>query len=339
MNKDYVGLNIPERIKIIAKESYHWEDRQWKLDDFEQGYIVDANNKDALQSAIYWAQTSKNPEPKIYEYDNGHFNITLKDAAEGSTQGGKLSFWNCILTCPDNKEFLVGINSEFLLNLLKSNTFINGKCQAKVYLGKYKGNATGVFTPNMPDYNQAIKDEQKRQSMKKATSAYKVGDVLSALTDNDKIYLGKQYRSFYTDYRHSFSSNYCDDRWDIFITYYKEPELVHVYKEVNGERIYFQNSKVKRVIKKSATEEESKELINSLKNKQPSSDINKLDKVYDVTDYLDYELSTSFEKEGLSLDDLVKKIEELIKIPFLKHSAIIIYKGTDRCKIMGNEYV
>ena len=79
MNKDYVGLNIPERIKIIAKESYHWEDRQWKLDDFEQGYIVDANNKDALQSAIYWAQTSKNPEPKIYEYDNGQFNITLKD--------------------------------------------------------------------------------------------------------------------------------------------------------------------------------------------------------------------------------------------------------------------
>ena len=100
-------------------------------------YVYDEND-----NVIY-----ENSKPKVIEYPgivhkykNGTFEFIIYDSADGSSQGGKLSFWTAIIKTPDKKEFRIGINADILLDLLKYNTFVNGICSNKVWLGRIKGN-------------------------------------------------------------------------------------------------------------------------------------------------------------------------------------------------------
>lgn len=211
---NYQGIKISNKIIIVERTENELAVNTWRKDVYSanQGYVVDVGNKKMLATAKEWAKWSQymvqwhkdmTPEQKkeydnsyreyegvINEYDNGTFELTLDESADRSTVGGKLSFWNCILKAPDGKRFLIGINSELLLHLLKSNTFVNGKCERKVWLGRVWGNQVGAFTENMEEFKQSKVDEQLRNTKK--TKVYNVGDIVETLT-NKELYLGEFY--------------------------------------------------------------------------------------------------------------------------------------------------
>ena len=177
----YAGINLPENIIIVENKE-------------GQGYVVPEGND--LDAARYWAE-SKDWKPKEYKYKNGTFTLRITNAAGGSSQGGKLSFWNCQIRTEDEKEFLIGISSDCLAELIINNTLVNGKCQNKIYFAKYKGNQTYAVTENMPLYGVAMQDKKLKEA--KTTSKYKPGDLVESLTST-YLYLGEVY-NYVTVYR------------------------------------------------------------------------------------------------------------------------------------------
>lgn len=245
----YKGIKIEDEIIIVERKFNNNE---------SQGYIVSINNKNQLDSALHWAEhydwvydetgervidhysyggkecTSDTPgawpvykQEKIFgvvhTYKNGQFKFSLLNSACSSSQGGKLSFWNCLITAPDNKEYIIGINSECLIQLLKNNTFINGICQANVWLGRIKNNV-GAFTENMEEFEQGKKDKILRETKK--TAKYDIGSVL---IPSNKVYCGKFYKTFDIE-DNSFY------RWDLshynyHIAIFSKPEPVYLYQK------------------------------------------------------------------------------------------------------------
>lgn len=279
-----------EVILVESQEGYKswvtW--REVKGHGLHQAYVVDAGNKKMLESAKDWAQcitydeslsdayydyrrehrgepdcdaeakkiwdkyqaTRKCFEGVEHRYKNGQFELTLCDSANESSQGGKLSFWNCLIKCPDGREFLVGINADILLELLVSNTFVDGTCQSKVWLGRIGGKQVGAFTENMPLYAQAQKDEAKRQEAKKANDKYVPGDIVKTLKDKN-LYIGSVYQYYKID----------KSDWrgrDYYLVIYDKPKLVHVFRNYwtpwhsNDEELskYYEvrETKVKRIV-------------------------------------------------------------------------------------------
>ena len=271
---DYQNVKIANEVIIVEKPEAYRSWVTWRKvngQGLHQGYVVDAGNKKSLENALKWADCREYDEALRptkapynwdayyasvkhhagieHKYQNGQFEITLCDSAENSSQSGKLSFWNCIITCPDGKEFLVGINADILLELLLKNTFIDGKCQHKVWLGRIKGTQVGAFTENMELYTQAQKDEASRQAIAKADSKYIPGDIVQTLTGKD-LYLGSVYQYYSFESGYSYRENY--------IVIYNKPRLVHIYrgyytgwrdnKEMLSDSYEVKNTKVKRIV-------------------------------------------------------------------------------------------
>lgn len=198
---DYKGINVYDKVIIVENKD-------------GQGYVVNPDNKKMLENAKSWAETTLGHweyfekdgkkdhkyvkdgvfKPIINEYQNGKFKFKLKHSARGSCQGGKLSFWNCDITAPDGKTFLIGINSDIMLEFLLHTTLVDGVSNDNVWLGRQNGNV-GVYTEKMDSFKQAIKDNETRKAMQKATSSYKIGDVVETLT-NKRCYLGDVYCLF-----------------------------------------------------------------------------------------------------------------------------------------------
>lgn len=212
MATDYKGWRVPEEVIIVAKECRVWDTElgKYSTNSQYQGYVVDANNKDMLESAHNWAKWTeygphyKNDEGKwIYEYQIEHvgvehrfknegFTLELLDSANGSSQGGKLSFWNCKIS-KDDKEFIIGIASDFLLEILLHNDFLKGKCQTTLSFARCKG-GVGMMNKEMPIYQQFLADEEKRNTVKKnKTKKREIGHLYSTLTGGN-VYFGKFYR-------------------------------------------------------------------------------------------------------------------------------------------------
>ena len=210
----YKGFKITDEVIIVENKR-------------GQGYVVDPNNKDQLESARSWAEggyylVNKDPY-KEYKYKNGKFKFSFGDSAFGSSQGGKLSFWNCYITAPDNKKFLIGINSDLLIDFIKENNFIKGDCQQDVWLGRKKNNV-GVFTEEMESFKQAKVDAQIRNKVKhELTTKYEVGDIVGTLTQQF-LYLGEMYQTFSDE---GISESYWSRKADCVI--FKKPKKVHVF--------------------------------------------------------------------------------------------------------------
>ena len=204
----YNGIRIDDEVIIVERPLIHLEE-----DTIPQGYVVNIQNEKMLATAKEWARNTEyirdennkiiyeNGKPKIVEhegivhtYKNGTFDFVIYDSADGSSQGGKLSFWTAIIKAPDEKEFRVGINADILLDLLKYNTFVNGACTNKVWLGRIKGNRVGAFTETMPDFEKAKQDEKIRNI--KPTVKYEIGDILKAKSGEVLIYMGEQTEYF-----------------------------------------------------------------------------------------------------------------------------------------------
>ena len=209
---DYQGYKLIDKIMLVCRDKAEHEEsgiycRSNQYKNVYQAYLVDPSNKKQLESARYWAKwTEYGPshrneetgkwereyeiehEPVEFEFDNNGFELELKDCAGGSSQGGKLSFWNCIVT-KDNNEFVIGINSDMLLDLLKNATFVNGKCQSPLIFITQRGKV-GMVVEGSETYKQCIKDRELKSNLdNNKVSKFSFGDKVSTAT-LDEYYLG-----------------------------------------------------------------------------------------------------------------------------------------------------
>jgi hypothetical protein len=207
-DKDYVGYSLFDKVIIVAKniiERYDWKDQVCTpiFSDRWQGYIVDPSNKNMLKSALEWGRQRFSVyengkfshydtlEPQQFEFENKGWIMEILKVAEGSSQGGKLSFWTCKVT-KDDKTFEVGINADLLLDVIKAHTLVQGKCEVPLMFARCKG-GVGLLSEDMEEYKQALADMQRKKDVKtKKTSKHVVGHVYSSLTQSD-IYAADLY--------------------------------------------------------------------------------------------------------------------------------------------------
>ncbi|MBO5389449.1 MAG: hypothetical protein J6A59_15205 [Lachnospiraceae bacterium] len=213
---EYNGWNILDNITLVIKQEKH------PRYGYPQGYVVDPRNKKQLDTAKNWgtdtkyikADDLKNKydtvvlEPNIVTIENKGFTIELLDSANSSSQGGKLSFWNCLIKhLETGLECVIGIDSNLLLTFLLQNTLVNGKCNSEVILARKSG-SVGVLTKNMVEYREALNDAQiKKAISKKKTSKWQIGKSYVTLTI-DEIYLGELYKPFDMTYNYNRRQSY-----------------------------------------------------------------------------------------------------------------------------------
>ena len=171
--------NLYDEIILVCKKT--------DKNNYYKAYVVNPNNKTQLETARRWAIGYNKKENKTYEftYDNKDFKLEIISSADNSSQGGKLSFWKCLIKKEGNI-FEIGINSELLSTLIKHTTIKKGQVEELVSIARYSGQV-GVLTDNMTQYKEAVSTKilkEKRKKSKK-TSIYKKGKVYSTLTKND----------------------------------------------------------------------------------------------------------------------------------------------------------
>ena len=211
MADGYTGWKLFDKVTIVAKKMLAYDYKTGETTDKGnvQGYLVDPTNKKQLEAARNWGTTYKSIyeevdgkrqfvdkeiiEPDEYTYDNDGFTLELHNSAEGSSQGGKLSFWNCWITAPDGNRFLIGIAADLLLDVLKSNTVINGVVQNKLMFARCHG-GVGMLSKSMNSYKDAVKDEciKKKMSSGKTKKLFP-GHIYETMTEQN-IYVGKMYQ-------------------------------------------------------------------------------------------------------------------------------------------------
>lgn len=212
MASDYTGWKLFDKVTIVAKRMLAYDYKTGSTTDTGdvQGYLVDPSNKKQLENARQWGTVTTweyftdeegrrsvrdkiEYKPEEYTYDNDGFTLELHNSAGGSSQGGKLSFWNCWITAPDGHRFLIGIAADLLLDVLKSSTVVNGVVQDKLMFARHSG-GVGMLNKSMDSYKNAVKDMAIKQTMSKGkTSKHQVGHVYVTATEQN-IYVGKFYR-------------------------------------------------------------------------------------------------------------------------------------------------
>lgn len=222
---DYQGYKLIDKIILVCRDKAVHDDSHGCNggNSYYQAYLVDPSNTKQLESARHWAKwTEYGPsykndagdwvrdyeivhEPVEFEFANNCFALELLDCAGGSSQGGKLSFWNCLVT-RDDKIFKIGINSDMLLDLLKSTTFVNGKCQGSLRFITKNGKV-GMTVEGSETWQQCIKDRELKNDLKKRmVSNFSFGDKISTTTISE-IYLGTL-TQYYTFEDRSYSQGY-----------------------------------------------------------------------------------------------------------------------------------
>lgn len=245
-NYDYKGWKVPTTLHIFAK-------KQATFYDYPQAMIASSNKPDALDTAKRWAsghyRDYTEDDYTEYNIENNNIEFELLDSANGSSQGGKLSFWNCIIS-KDDMKVVIGISSDLLVELLKANDFKKGKCTQGVILARYKGQ-WGAITENMKEYQEAIKDSKADEYFQKTkkTSKWKQGIEYLSKTKRD-TFLYPVYRWYYSkDERHYWSNRIelivCDKPQKFYLTldnytYNKFPKASDLIKYVceEGHKYY-----------------------------------------------------------------------------------------------------
>lgn len=201
---EYQGWTLFDTVLILAKPTGYWdyENSKWVDTGDWQGYVVDPSNKKMIESARTWAMTYKSLYDESgkysgrdeipgteFTYPNDGFTLELKETAQHSSQGGKLSFWNCWVTAPDGTRFKIGIAADLLLELLLQSTFVDGKCQVPLCFARRR-EGVGMLSKDMESYSQALKDMQKKSDVKnKKTSKHQFGHAYTAL-QSANVYAG-----------------------------------------------------------------------------------------------------------------------------------------------------
>lgn len=230
-NTEYSSIFIPKQITVVVKDN-------------QKAYIADSSNPKTLATAEMWANNGmfcikdEVKSAEKLEYINDGFKLRILSAAGNSSQSGKLSFWTCEVTAPDNRTFKVGVNSELMCELICSSCFINGKCQEDLKFGT-RNNQWGFFSESMPSYQSFIESQSLRDSMtNEQTTKYKPGDLVRTLTES-KVYLGEVYKYF--DYEGNI---YHRDLSGLKIIIYKKPIKMHAFAEKINDKWYIWNSSI-----------------------------------------------------------------------------------------------
>lgn len=277
MVEKYEGWSLYDKVIIVGKAMTKWnkETYRWEtLDSLQQGYIVNPKNKQQFNTAQQWAETWRyDGNGKVIEtikgtvdtFDNDGFEIELLESADGSSQGGKLSFWNCKIS-KDGKTWVVGINADLLLRALCSCTWEKGKCLEPVMFARCKG-GVGVLTKSSPEYQQAQADMSKKAILSKGkTTKYQLGHTYETLTESH-IYFGKIYCWYEPIYK---QNNY------------------HYYNSLTGFRLLD-----KPVVKELLIDPKS-----WVRNSKPPIKASDIICVEEITHYVDYKDKCPSRKEG-----------------------------------------
>lgn len=241
---EYQGWTLFDKVLIVAKKLGHWDYDQdkWVEDPDYQGYIVDPSNKQMLKSAQAWAETCRTKYDENgkfcgydrtpgeeFLYDNGDFRLQLLETAGRSSQGGKLSFWNCWVTAPDGKKFKVGISADLLLELLLQSVFDNGRCTCPLCFVRRK-EGVGMLNTDMESYQNALRDMQRKADVKtKKTSKHQLGHAYTALQAAN-AYAGDiwvWYEPIYEPY--VTGTGWSRQEYDRLVGYKKLAEPKHLY--------------------------------------------------------------------------------------------------------------
>lgn len=242
----YCGYKLLDKIILVCQDL---PEKTVTTDNIYKAYLVDPSNKTQLKSARQWAAwTEYGPsrknnngkweheytikhEPVEFEFDNNGFTLKLLDCAGGSSQGGKLSFWNCLVK-KDDKTFKIGINSDMLLDLLKDNIFYRGACSSPLIFITQNGKV-GMTAEGSDTYKQCVADMELKNTVKSGmVSKFEFGDILKTTT-LEEVYLGTIYQYYAFDpgsnaYR---CSNYYDLR-DCTLTKLAKPIKYHVFDTI-----------------------------------------------------------------------------------------------------------
>lgn len=200
----YDGWSMFSQVTIV-QNSGRWGQKL----DLPQGYICDSSNKKMLAAAQSWARWYEYPvdengkkdftkqiihEGICHEMDNSGFILELLECAKDSSQGGKLSFWNCKITHGD-RSWKIGIAADLLLDVLKNTTFIDGVCQEPLFFARKNGRV-GMLCKRMEAYKQAEKDQERKHNIGKGkTKKYVEGRTYETLTMKD-VYLGYYWQHY-----------------------------------------------------------------------------------------------------------------------------------------------
>ena len=211
MADGYTGWKLFDKVTIVAKKMLAYDYKTGETTDTGnvQGYLVDPTNKKQLEAAHNWGTTYKSIyeevdgkrqfvdkeiiEPDEYTYDNDGFTLELHNSAEGSSQGGRLSFWNCWITAPDGHRFLIGIAADLLLDVLKSSTIINGIVQDKLMFARCNG-GVGMLSKSMDSYKNAVNDMAIKKKMSSGKTKKVIPGHIYETTTEQNIYVGKMYQ-------------------------------------------------------------------------------------------------------------------------------------------------
>lgn len=167
----------------------------WRGKEQFDGYIFDPADEKSKEAAVEWARRYENRwdkdketivlEPKVHEFDNKDFYVTILDSAGGSSQGGRLSFWKCKVE-KDGVEFIVGVNDSILADLIRNSDMEKGKVKQGVMFAR-RGGQPGFIHEGMDAYEEAVRDTQHKASLKsmKKTSKWELGGVYSSITMKD----------------------------------------------------------------------------------------------------------------------------------------------------------
>lgn len=180
---------VPESITIVEspKNRLYIDDES----SIPKAYVVFGNNKKSLENAHLWA----GKDAVDREISGGtEFTFEILECARHSSQGGKLSFWNCrIKNTEENIDVSVGINSEILCMLLKETTFIDGFCRGNVILAKYNGQL-GVVCNGTESYNDAIQSQRNKNDLKIGkTTKWEKGFAYRTQSTSD-VWIGDAYK-------------------------------------------------------------------------------------------------------------------------------------------------
>lgn len=212
MADNYTGWKLFDKVTIVAKKmfAYNYETQTNYDIGAVQGYLVDPSNKKQLETARSWGTrkeyiygTDENGhrivteeithKPAEYTYDNDGFTLELHSSAGGSSQGGKLSFWNCWITAPDGNKFLIGIAADLLLDVLKSSTVVNGVVQDKLMFARQSG-GVGMLSKSMGSYKNAVNDMAIKKKMSSGKTKKVIPGHIYETTTEQNIYVGKMYQ-------------------------------------------------------------------------------------------------------------------------------------------------
>lgn len=212
MADGYTGWKLLDKVTIVAKRMLAYDYKTGSTADTGnvQGYLVDPSNKKQLENARQWGTVTTweyftddegrrsvrdkiEYKPVEYTYDNDGFTLELHNSAGGSSQGGKLSFWNCWITAPDGHRFLIGIAADLLLDVLKSSTVINGVVQDKLMFARCNG-GVGMLSKSMDSYKNAVNDMANKKKMSSGKTKKVIPGHIYETTTEQNIYVGKMYQ-------------------------------------------------------------------------------------------------------------------------------------------------